>query len=114
MKTFAAVLLSLMVSFSGISQNWNMSQCFRYDDPNLPFRGPVAYNDVWGYVCPAGEEVGIIGTVDSIFFLKLRVPAAEVYEKYLVSREGLLPFGETSKRIETMRTLQQMKEQKVY
>jgi choice-of-anchor B domain-containing protein len=71
MKTFAAVLLSLMVSFSGISQNWNMSQCFRYDDPNLPFRGPVAYNDVWGYVCPAGEEVGIIGTVDSIFFFEI-------------------------------------------
>ncbi|HMW39166.1 MAG TPA: choice-of-anchor B family protein [Saprospiraceae bacterium] len=52
-------------------QTWNMSLCTNYDNDSLPFRGPVAYNDVWGYVTSTGKEIGIFGSVDSVYFFEV-------------------------------------------
>lgn len=52
-------------------QIWNMSLCSNYDNDSLPFRGPVAYNDVWGYAISTGKEIGIFGSVDSIYFFEV-------------------------------------------
>src|SRR6056297_1820571 len=50
----------------------NISLVYNYDDPDLPDRSSgQQYNDCWGYVGPDGEEVAIIGTLDSVLFFDI-------------------------------------------
>lgn len=71
MKILAGIVLVIFTVLNVSSQALNMSLCCSYDNDSLPFRGPVAYNDVWGYVAKSGVEVGIFGSVDSIYFLEI-------------------------------------------
>jgi len=53
----------------------NVSLLYQYDDPDLPATGSgLKYNDCWGYVGPNGEEIAIMGTLDSILFFDITDP----------------------------------------
>jgi choice-of-anchor B domain-containing protein len=67
-------LLVLVFSFGTVwGQNAeNIEEVYHYDDPNLPAKpGGQKYSDCWGYIGPNGEEVAIIGTLDSILFFDI-------------------------------------------
>jgi choice-of-anchor B domain-containing protein len=62
----------LLASQLVAQQAENISLVYHYDDPNLPERSSgQKYNDCWGYVGPNGEEIAIIGTLDSILFFDI-------------------------------------------
>jgi len=75
--TFLTCLLVFTLApFCGSAQiSENVSLLYNYDDNSLPFASGFAYSDVWGYVGPAGEEVAIVGTRDSILFFDVTDPA---------------------------------------
>ncbi|MEP7197036.1 MAG: choice-of-anchor B family protein [Saprospiraceae bacterium] len=72
MKICVSFLLFTLWTLSVSAQSWNMSLCYNYDDSTLPFRGPVVYNDVWGFTTNSGKEVGIFGSVDSVYFFEVK------------------------------------------
>jgi choice-of-anchor B domain-containing protein len=53
----------------------NVSLLYQYDDPDLPETGSgIAYNDCWGYMGSNGEEIAILGTLDSVLFFDITDP----------------------------------------
>lgn len=45
-----------------------------WHDPELPIRGGVRYNEVWGFTDCEGDEYGIIGSLERIHFVDMRNP----------------------------------------
>jgi len=65
-------IFMLLASSLVAQQAENISLVYNYDDPDLPERfSGQQYNDCWGYVGPDGEEVAIIGTLDSVLFFDI-------------------------------------------
>src|SRR6056297_457116 len=65
-------IFMLLASSLVAQQAENISLVYNYDDPDLPDRSSgQQYNDCWGYVGPDGEEVAIIGSLDSVLFFDI-------------------------------------------
>ncbi len=74
MRFFILMILIYMLLGSPLvaQQAENISLVYHYDDPDLFERSSgQKYNDCWGYVGSDGEEVAIIGTLDSILFFDI-------------------------------------------
>jgi choice-of-anchor B domain-containing protein len=66
LQTLLVFLFFQIVSLQGqISSNMNMLD--RWDDNSLPLRYGSAFNDIWGYVDPSGNEYALVGSIDGLF-----------------------------------------------
>ncbi|MCB0705977.1 MAG: choice-of-anchor B family protein [Saprospiraceae bacterium] len=60
--------LGLLIPFWGYSQiSSNMNLLDHWDDNSLPLRYGAAFNDIWGYTDPSGNEYALIGAIEGVF-----------------------------------------------
>ncbi len=81
-ERFLWICLAWSFFLPGISQtpdSLHLKAVGHWDDDNLPLRGGLAYNDVWGYEDAAGNEYAIVGTVEKVWFFKIESNGSLTY-----------------------------------
>jgi len=68
------VFILLLAGGLWAQQAENVNLLYNYDNPDLPSASGIRYNDCWGYLGPNGEEIAIIGTLDSVLFFDITDP----------------------------------------
>ena len=77
MKKIFFCLLFIPLLASG-QESFNMNVFSNYDDPALPTRSGLEYNDCWAFRHDNGTEVAIIGGTEDILFFDITSPANPV------------------------------------
>ena len=73
-----AILASLALA------QFNMQLESNWDNPSLPSRFGVVYNDIWGYA-GNGTEIAIVGTTRGVYFIDVTLPTSpQVINYHLV------------------------------
>ena len=78
--TATAVLLPSPSSAQGASHNVTLAA--RFDPPGQ------TYNDVWGYVSPAGGEYAILGTSSGVYIIDCTDPANPVQRGFISASQS--------------------------
>lgn len=94
-KIFFCLLIIPMLS-SG-QESFNMTLFSNYDDPALPTRSGLEYNDCWAFRHANGTEVAIIGGTEDILFFDITSPANPVliYSHHVVN----MPSGTVNQSV---------------
>jgi choice-of-anchor B domain-containing protein len=72
---FTTIALLIAMSMQAqVQDSLNMSLLYRYDPDTIPTSGSREFNECFGYVTPAGEEIAVLGSSGRVHFFDVTDP----------------------------------------